>query len=137
MVIVDSSVWIDYLNGVINGQTEWLDRESSRQRIGLTDLILCEVLQGIGDDAQFRQTHEYLSKFQVFVSGGVELAVAAAQNYRTLRKRGTTVRKPIDCLIATFCMREGHELLHRDHDFDAFKTHLGLMVLDPQAVPLN
>ncbi len=137
MVIVDSSVWIDYLNGAINDHTEWLDRELLRQRIGLIDLILCEVLQGIRVDAQFRRIHEYLLNFQVFVSGGVDVATAAAQNFRTLRKRGITVRKPMDCLIATFCILEGHELLHRDRDFDAFKNHLGLKVFEPPAIQVN
>jgi|SRR5580700_6603031 predicted nucleic acid-binding protein len=137
MVIVDSSVWIDYLNGTVNSQTEWLDRESLRQRIGLTDLILCEVLQGLRSDAQFRQVHGYLLNFQIFVAGSIHLATATAQNYRLLRKRGITVRKPIDCLIATFCIAEDHELLHRDRDFDAFAQHLGLKVVDPPAVSLN
>lgn len=137
MVIVDSSVWIDYLNGAINDQTEWLDLQLLQQRIGLTDLILCEVLQGIRTDAQFRQIHEYLLNFQVFVAGGVDLATAAAQNFRTLRKRGITVRKPMDCLIATFCILEGHELLHRDRDFDAFENHLRLKVVEPLATQVN
>jgi predicted nucleic acid-binding protein len=136
MVIVDSSVWVDYLNGVINDHTEWLHEEALHQRIGLTDLILCEILQGIRGNERFRQLHGYLLNFQIFVSGGINLATAAAQNYRTLRSRGITVCKPIDCLIATFCIVEDHELLHRDRDFDAFK-HLGLRVLVPPAVPLN
>jgi len=137
MVIVDSSVWIDYLNGAVNDYTEWLDQELTRQRIGLIDLILCEVLQGIRTGAQFRQTHEYLLNFQVFVAGGVDLATSAAQNFRALRKRGITVRKPMDCLIATFCILQGHELLHRDRDFDAFKKHLGLKVFTPPATQVN
>jgi hypothetical protein len=137
MVIVDSSVWIDYLNGTATGEAEWLDRELLRQRIGLTDLILCEVLQGIRGHARFRQVREYLLKFQVFVPGGINLASAAAWNYRVLRSRGITVRKPIDCLIATFCILDDHELLHRDRDFDGFESHLGLKVLHAPTVPLN
>ena len=131
MVIVDATVWIDYLGGIANAQTSWLDREMIRQRLGLTDLILCEVLQGIRDDAAFTQVRQDLSKFQVFETGGIDLAVAAAQNYRSLRARGHTVRKTIDCLIATFCLEEEHGLLHRDHDFDAFEKHLGLRVVHP------
>jgi predicted nucleic acid-binding protein len=131
MVIVDSSIWIDYLNGAINSHTEWLDKELFRQRIGLTDLILCEVLQGIRTDVRFLQVREYLLNFQVFGFGGIAMATAAAQNYRTLRKRGVTVRKPMDCLIATFCILEDHDLLHRDGDFDAFEKHLGLGVIHP------
>jgi len=131
MVIVDTTVWIDYLGGITNGQTSWLDREMNRQRLGLTDLILCEVLQGVRDDVAFTQVRQDLSKFQVFDTGGIDLAVAAAQNYRSLRRRGHTVRKTIDCLIATFCLEAGHWLLHRDHDFDPLERYLGLHVVRP------
>ena len=131
MVIVDTTVWIDYLAGIANPQTSWLDREMERQRLGLTDLILCEVLQGVLDDVAFKQVRQDLSRFHVFHTGGIDLAIAAAQNYRSLRGRGHTLRKTIDCLIATFCLREGHGLLHRDHDFDPFEKHLGLRVVHP------
>jgi len=133
MVLVDTTVWIDYLRGAANGHTSWLDRELDRQRLGLTDLILCEVLQGIRSDTVFAQVWRDLHEFQVFGTGGSDLAVAAAQNYRLLRRRGATVRKTIDCLIATFCLEAGHELLHRDHDFDAFEKYLGLRVVHPQS----
>jgi hypothetical protein len=131
MVIVDTTVWIDYLAGITNPQTSWLETEMDRQRVGLTDLILCEVLQGVRDEAVFSQFQQDLCVFQVFHTGGMELAVAAARNYRFLRGRGHTVRKTIDCLIATFCLCEGHALLHRDHDFDPFEKHLGLRVVHP------
>ena len=133
MVIVDTTVWIDYLGGTANDQTSWLDRELGRQRLGLTDLILCEVLQGIRGDAAFAQTRRDLSKFRVFDTGGSDLAVAAARNYRFLRRQGYTVRKTIDCLIATFCLEAGHSLLHRDRDFHTFEKQLGLRVVHPQA----
>ena len=129
VVIVDTTVWIDYLRGSENPETRWLDRELQRQRLGLTDLILCEVLQGIRDQSGFSRAQSDLLKFQVFQTGGSGLAVAAAQNYRDLRARGYTVRKTIDCLIATFCLQAKHELLHRDHDFDPFETQLGLQVV--------
>ena len=131
MVIVDTTVWIDYLAGTANGQTSWLDRELSRQRLGLTDLILCEVLQGIRRDPAFARARRDLEKFHIFETGGIDLALAAAQNYRLLRRRGATVRKTIDCLIATFCLQAGHQLLHRDRDFDPFEKHLGLRVVHP------
>ena len=131
MVIVDTTVWIDYLAGITNPQTSWLETEMDRQRVGLMDLILCEVLQGVRDEAVFSQFQQDLCGFHVFHTGGRELAIAAAQNYRSLRGRGHTVRKTIDCLIATFCLREGHGLLHRDHDFDPFEKHLGLRVVHP------
>ena len=129
MVIVDTTVWIDYLRGTENAETRWLDRELQRQRLGVTDLVLCEVLQGIRDQGTLARVKADLLKFQVFDSGGVELAVAAAQNYRELRRRGYTVHKTIDCLIATLCLEARHELLHRDRDFDCFEKVLGLRVL--------
>jgi predicted nucleic acid-binding protein len=129
MVIVDTTVWIDYLRGADNPETLWLERELQRQRLGLTDLILCEVLQGVRDQRTFAQVQADLLKFQVFQTGGTALAGAAAQNYRELRQHGYTVRKTIDCLSATFCLQAKHELLHRDHDFDSFEKVLGLQVV--------
>ena len=131
MTIVDTTVWIDYLRGTANPHTDWLDRELNRQRLGLTDLILCEVLQGIVGDSTFTRVRRDLSRFEVFDTGGEALAVAAARNYRSLRSSGHTVRKTIDCLIATFCLTERHSLLHRDLDFEPFEKHLGLRVLHP------
>ena len=104
MVIVDTTVWIDYLRGASNHETAWLDREMKRRRLGLTDLILCEVLQGVRDPGTFRQVHDELLRFHVFPTGGVELATEAARNYSVLRAEGYTVRKTIDCWIATFCL---------------------------------
>jgi len=132
MVIVDTTVWIDYLRGTSNAATEWLHREMGRQRMGLTDLILCEVLQGIRDEADFIRTQDRLLRFKVFPGGGTDLALAAARNYRALRQRGHTVSKTIDCWIATFCIERDHQLLHRDRDFDAFEKNLGLHVIRPQ-----
>jgi predicted nucleic acid-binding protein len=131
VVIIDTTVWIDYLRGAENPETHWLDRELQRQRLGLTDLILCEVLQGIRDHNTFARVHAKLLKFQVFQTGGTDLAVAAAHHYGELRRRGYTVRKTIDCLIATFCLQAGHRLLHRDSDFDPFEEELGLQVVHP------
>jgi predicted nucleic acid-binding protein len=131
MTIVDTTVWIDYLGGTANPHTDWLDRELNQQRLGLTDLILCEILQGIRGDSTFTRVRRDLSRFEVFDTGGEALAVASAQNYRSLRSRGQTVRKTIDCLIATFCLTEGHALLHSDRDFDPFEKYLGLRVLHP------
>lgn len=130
MVIVDSTVWINYLRGSDNPQVNWLVREMRRRRLGLTDLILCEVLQGMREPAVFVEIRdEFLRRFDVFDTGGADMAVAAAQNYRTLRERGHTVRKTIDCVIATFCLRTGYELLHCDRDFDVFENLLGLRVV--------
>ncbi len=131
MVIVDTTVWVDYLRGDDNNETLWLERELQRQRFALTDLILCEVLQGIKNQNAVAQVQANLSQFHVFETGGVDLAVASAWNYRKLREAGYTVCKTIDCLIATFCLRHGHRLLHRDRDFDPFETVLGLSVVHP------
>lgn len=132
MVIVDTTVWIDYFHDVRNPETDWLDVELDRQRLGLTDIILCEVLQGVRDDAAAATVERQLFGLEVFETGGVDLARASAKNYRMLRSRGHTVRKTIDCLIATFCLRERHSLLHRDRDFDAFERLLNLSVIHPQ-----
>lgn len=131
MIIVDTTVWIDYFNGQRTPQTDWLDIQVARQRLGLTDLILCEVLQGVRDDRQWQQLRRDLLKFEVFETGGVNLALAAAHNYRTLRRQGLTIRATIDGLIATFCLLNGHELLHNDRDYDAFESALGLKVIHP------
>ena len=129
MVIIDTTVWIDYLRGVRNPEVQWLDTEIARQRVALTDIILCEVLQGIPDEPSFDRVLGELLRFEIFENGGPEVAVAAARNFRTLRQRGHTIRKTVDCLIATFCILEGHSLLHRDRDFDPFERLLGLSVL--------
>ena len=131
MVIVDTSVWIDYLRGTSTLQVEWLEAEMERQRLGITDLILCEILQGVLNDREYAATKRAMMKFEVFSTGGAELAVAAADNYRALRARGRTVRKTIDCLIATFCIVNGHALLHSDRDFDPFEKELNLRVIHP------
>jgi predicted nucleic acid-binding protein len=131
VVIVDTTVWIDYFQGVKNPETDWLDGELDRQRLGLTDVILCEVLQGVRDDVVAREVEQTLLKLDVFETGGVDLAREAARNYRALRSRGHTVRKTIDCLIATFCLRAQHSLLHRDRDFDPFEEFLELSVIHP------
>ena len=131
MVIVDTTVWIDYLRGVPNKETNYVDRELGRQRFGLTDLILCETLQGIGDMKEFTRVLRVLRKFEIFETGREEWGIEAARNFSSLRQRGRTVRKTIHCLIATFCLRNGHTLLHRDRDYDPFEDYLGLVVIHP------
>lgn len=131
MVIVDTTIWIDYFRGVQNPETEYFDREVNRQRFGLTDLILCETLQGIKDQQSFESVLRQLYEFDLFGTGGTVLAIEAARNFRRLRQQGHTVRKTINCLIATFCLLEGYSLLHRDRDFDHFEKFLGLSVVHP------
>jgi predicted nucleic acid-binding protein len=137
MVIVDTSVWIDAFRGTPSSQTVWLKQAVKTQEIGLTSLVLCEVLQGVVSDSEFRGFKQDLLQFSIFDTGSTELAIASAQNYRTLRQKGYTIRKTIDCIIATFCIVEGHQLLHHDSDFEPFEKHLGLRVVHPKAVAPN
>jgi len=131
MVIIDTTVWIDYFRGYETPQVSWLDHELNQQRFGLTDLILCEVLQGIRNEKQFLDVQKELLNFEIFPIGGVNFAIHSAQNFRLLRSQGFTIRKTIDCLIATFCLENGFALLHNDSDFGPFEQKLGLIVVDP------
>jgi predicted nucleic acid-binding protein len=137
MVIVDSSVMIDYLGGVSNAQTDWLELHIGTEPLGITSLILSEILQGIRSDKRFAETVEALDQFVIFETGSTGLAIAAARNYRTLRGLGITVRNTIDTFVATFCIENGNRLLHRDTDFDHFHHHLGLLLVDLSAVQPN
>ena len=129
MVIVDTSVWIDFFRNLQNPQTLWLDRELSRHRLAITDLILCELLQGIKDARQFQFAASQLRQLHIFSPGSEGFALAVANNFRFLRRKGFTIRGTIDCCIATFCVREGHRLLHSGRDFDVFERELGLAVV--------
>jgi predicted nucleic acid-binding protein len=131
VVIVDSSVWIDFLNGVTNPETQWLDFALDRERIGLTTVILAEVLQGLRDDREAASVQSELLKFEILEIHDIALAVEAAGYYRRLRKQGHTIRKTVDVLIAAYCIRDDHTLLHRDRDFDVFEKLLGLQVVRP------
>jgi len=129
MVIVDTTVWIDYLGGRATPETEWLESHAPIERLGMLDIILCEVLQGIREDRRFVETRDELLQYEIFATGGLELGILAAENYRSLRKKGITIRKTTDCWIATFCLLRGHGLLHRDRDFEPFEDELGLKVV--------
>lgn len=126
MILVDSSVWIGYFRGDITPQTDLLDRLLGAEPLAIGDLILTEVLQGFDRDDDFEQARALLESLTVIPIGGPALAVQAARNFRHLRRLGITVRKTIDCLIATRCIADGLPLLHDDRDFDPFTTHLGL-----------
>ena len=131
MTLIDTTVWIDYFRNRSTPETDWLDREVSRQRLGLTDLILCEVLQGSRTPREFEATRAALEHFEIFSTGGMALAVTAAQHYQTLRLQGVTIRKTIDCLIAGFCLLHSHQLLHNDRGYDPFEERLGHRVIHP------
>lgn len=129
MVVADSSVWIDYLGGRASRETQLLDDLLTREFVLTGDLILAEVLQGIRDDAQFRATLRAMNRLPFSDMLGREIAVLTARNHRKLRKRGVTVRKTIDLIIASFCAHNGHQLLHSDRDFDKMAPHMGLRTL--------
>lgn len=129
MILVDSSVWIDYFRGTKSKQTDILDTLLSSEPVAIGDLMLAEVLQGFNSDRDFNQAKHVLLSLQQVEIGGTELAVQAARNFRTLRQHGITVRKTIDALIATRCIESNLLLLHSDRDFDAFEKHLGLRVV--------
>ena len=126
MILVDSSVWIDYFKGISNEPADRLDRLLSREPLAIGDLILAEVLQGFSEERAFNQALRMLTALTVVELGGREVAIKAARNFRTLRNLGVTVRKTIDTIIATRCIESRYELLHNDRDFDPFQRHLGL-----------
>ena len=129
MILVDSSVWIDYFKGTITTQTDNLDRLLGREALAVGDLILVEVLQGFDNERDFNNALRILTSLTVVELGGEEIGIQAARNFRVLRKLGLTVRKTIDTVIATRCIESGYQLLHNDRDFDPFEKHLGLRVL--------
>jgi predicted nucleic acid-binding protein len=126
MIVVDSSVWIDYFRGTATSQTDALDLFLDHELIAIGDLILTEVLQGFNKEGDFRQAKKLLTSLVIIDIGGQDIAVKAAENFRRLRGLGITVRKTIDTLIATRCIESGHHLLYSDRDFDSFVVHLGL-----------
>jgi predicted nucleic acid-binding protein len=129
LILVDSSVWVDYFKGTITAQTTRLDGLLGNEPLAIGDLILTEVLQGFHDDRDFNQARSMLTSLTVVELGGQDIAIQAAKNFRTLRRKGVTVRKTIDTVIATRCIQNGYELLHSDRDFDPFTKHLGLRVV--------
>ena len=133
MILVDSSVWIDYFNGASTPQVEKLDECLGSEPLVIGDLILTEVLQGFATDRAFNSARRLLTSLEVVHLGGEDLALQAAVNFRLLRTLGVTVRKTIDTVIATFCIENGLTLLHCDRDFDPFIEHLGLRSVFPNS----
>jgi predicted nucleic acid-binding protein len=130
MILVDSSVWIDYFNGRKTSPTDWLDSALGKVPIVIGDLILTEVLQGFQSERDFRIARDLFLRIPFMPMGGKELALESAGNYRFLRRKGVTVRKTIDVMIGTFCIHHRIALLHDDRDFDPMVKHLGLEVID-------
>jgi predicted nucleic acid-binding protein len=129
LILVDSSVWIDYFKGTVTAQAEKLDSLLGHEPLAIGDLILTEVLQGFADQRDFDAARKMLTSLMIVELGGLEVAIQAAENFRTLRKRGVTVRKTINTVIATRCIEDGYDLLHNDRDFDPFARYLGLKVV--------
>lgn len=129
MIVVDTSVWVAYFNGNTTPESELLDRLLGEQPLVIGDLILTEILQGFRLDAAFRRAQRLLGALEFREMVGRRVAVASARNYRTLRARGVTVRKTIDVIIGTFCILNGHRLLHCDRDFDPMERYLGLRIV--------
>lgn len=132
MILVDSSVWIDYFNGIPTWQTDLLDTYLSNVPVVIGDLILTEVLQGFRSNTDYETAKKFLSALPFRQIGGYNVAVQSAQNYRFLRRTGVTVRKTIDIIIATFCVMEGLILLHDDRDFDPMVSHFSLKTPTPR-----
>ena len=126
MILVDSSVWIDYFRGTLTVQTERLDALLGSEPLAVGDLVLTEVLQGFNSERDFNQARKLLTSLDVVEIGGREIAIQAARHFRTLRLLGVTVRKTIDTLIATFCIEKNYALLYSDRDFEPFVERLGM-----------
>lgn len=126
MILVDSSVWIDYFNGKVTPKTDCLDSALGKESIVTGDLVLTEVLQGFQTDKDFNTAKKLLLNFPFMEMLGQELAIESALNYRYLRKKGVTIRKTIDVIIGTFCLYYHFALLHDDRDFDPIEKYLKL-----------
>jgi predicted nucleic acid-binding protein len=131
MILVDSTVWIDYFNGVQTPHTDLVDGLLGQEPLLTGDLILAEVLQGFRRDGDYRTARSLLARLECAPMVGRDVALRSAEGYRNLRKRGVTVRRTIDMLIGTFCILHDHCLVHSDRDFDPIEEHLGLRVLHP------
>jgi hypothetical protein len=130
MIVVDSSVWIDYFNGEDRPHTQKVHEILGKHEIVVTELIMAEVLQGYRLPKEFDATLKVLDAFRFQTSGGRDVAVQAARNFVYLRSLGYPVRKTVDTIIATKCIMRGFELLHNDRDFIPFEKHLGLRAVE-------
>lgn len=130
MILVDTSVWIDFLNGANSKERHTLHRLIEEEEdISITEIILTEILQGIKDDENFKRVKDYLLAFPLQRPKGTETYLKAAGIYRDCRKKGKTVRKTVDCIIAAICIENNLILLHKDSDFDVMEECVGLKVL--------
>jgi predicted nucleic acid-binding protein len=127
VIVVDTSVWIDFLNGRRAPHVRQLSAVLGTDEIIVGDLMLCEVLQGLDGERAAQEVEALLRRFEIVSMAGAAIAVAAARNFRSLRRRGITIRKTIDLLIGTWCIENRRPLLHNDKDFRPMALHLGLI----------
>lgn len=128
MILVDTSVWIDYFNGINNWQTDHLDNSLTNDTVLIGDIILAEILQGFDDQSDFNKARIALDSLECISISNKQLALQSAINFRFLRSKGVTIRKTVDMLIGTWCIESGVRLLHRDKDFDRMAKHLPLNI---------
>jgi len=133
MIVVDSSVWIDFFNGAESAEIRYLEDILGVVPVAIGDLMLTEVLQGFRKEKDFQTALELFESVTAFELGGRDAAIKSARNFRALRSKGCTVRKTIDCIIATYCIEHHLPLLHADRDFEPFHEHLGLKRADQSA----
>ena len=133
MLLVDSTVWVDYFNGAQSPETDYLDGILGEEIVLVGDIILGEVLQGFRTDRDFDRAREALARFPQVSPIDPELAVASARNFRALQLKGFIVRKTIDCFIATYCIESNIPLLHADREYEPFETHLGLRSIEKRS----
>jgi predicted nucleic acid-binding protein len=126
MILVDSSVWIDYFSGNNSPETDFLDGALGVRAVAIGDLIFTEVLQGFRHDKDYKTAKRLLETLTIFELLGKKMAVKSAENFRKLRKKGLTIRKTADVIIASFCIEHNLPLLFSDKDFKPFVEHLGL-----------
>lgn len=127
MIVVDTSVWIDFLNGRNSRQVRQLLTLLGGEEVIVGDLMLCEILQGLESESAGAEVETLLRNFDIVPMAGGAIAIAAARNFRSLSRRGITIRKTIDLLIGTWCIENDRPLLHKDRDFHLMARHLGLV----------
>ena len=133
MILVDSSVWIDYFNGQVTPETNKLDTLLGVEPLGVRDLILTEVLRGFRSDVDYQTAKKLMMSLSIFEMLGTDMAIQSADNFRLLRKEGITVRKTTDVIIASYCIEHNYSLLFADKDFLPFVAHLGLKAVTTNA----
>jgi predicted nucleic acid-binding protein len=134
MVVVDTTVWIDYVRGINTPYTNALDYELLHNQVITGDLLITEFLQGFRNDADFEAAKEIMNSLIYCDMLGKDIALKSAINFRSLRKNGITIRKTADIIIGTFCLEHDLPLLHNDKDFEPMEKYLGLRVYKTEKI---